>query len=169
MPRFNMSVPRLQYQHITVAIQTHQGCETSVSLVQYQHVTIAIQAQQGCRKSVRRRQYQHVTVSIHACQACKTAVSRLQYQHAKAVAWQRPSMLPSLSKHCKCRYYKAAKLAEVLQRDEHYTVDEKQKSVLMTEDGYEAAEDVLEVCCLLFRILGLHATQDFRAACCSGC
>lgn len=30
-------------------------------------------------------------------------------------------------------------------REEHYTVDEKQKSVLMTEDGYEAAEDVLEV------------------------
>ena len=30
-------------------------------------------------------------------------------------------------------------------REEHYTVDEKQKSVLMTEDGYEAAEDGLEV------------------------
>lgn len=27
----------------------------------------------------------------------------------------------------------------------HYTVDEKQKSILITEDGYEAAEDVLEV------------------------
>ena len=46
---------------------------------------------------------------------------------------------------CVCRYYKAARLAEVLQPGEHYTVDEKQKSVLMTEDGYEAAEDVLEV------------------------
>ena len=44
-----------------------------------------------------------------------------------------------------CRYYKAAKLADALVREEHYTVDEKQKSVLMTEDGYEAAEDVLEV------------------------
>lgn len=44
-----------------------------------------------------------------------------------------------------CRYYKAAKLADALVKDEHYTVDEKQKSVLMTEDGYEAAEDVLEV------------------------
>lgn len=46
---------------------------------------------------------------------------------------------------CPRRYYKAAKLAEALVREEHYTVDEKQKSVLMTEDGYEAAEDVLEV------------------------
>ena len=46
---------------------------------------------------------------------------------------------------CMRRYYKAARLAEVLQPGEHYTVDEKQKSVLMTEDGYEAAEDVLEV------------------------
>ncbi len=27
----------------------------------------------------------------------------------------------------------------------HYTVDEKQKSVLLTEDGYEAVEDVLQV------------------------
>lgn len=30
-------------------------------------------------------------------------------------------------------------------RDVHYTVDEKQKSVLLTEDGYEAVEDVLQV------------------------
>ena len=43
------------------------------------------------------------------------------------------------------RYYKAAKLAEALQREHHYTVDEKQKSVLLTEQGYEDAEDVLEV------------------------
>ena len=43
------------------------------------------------------------------------------------------------------RYYKAAKLAEALQSEHHYTVDEKQKSVLLTEQGYEDAEDVLEV------------------------
>lgn len=30
-------------------------------------------------------------------------------------------------------------------RDTHYTVDEKQKSILITEEGYEAAEEVLEV------------------------
>ena len=30
-------------------------------------------------------------------------------------------------------------------RDVHYTVDEKQKAVLITDEGYEAAEDVLEV------------------------
>jgi preprotein translocase subunit SecA len=43
------------------------------------------------------------------------------------------------------KYYRAAKLAGALARDVHYTVDEKQKSVLLTEDGYEAAEDVLAV------------------------
>ena len=43
------------------------------------------------------------------------------------------------------KYYRAAKLAGALARDVHYTVDEKQKSILFTEDGYEAAEDVLAV------------------------
>lgn len=38
----------------------------------------------------------------------------------------------------------AAQLAGALQRDFHYTVDEKQRSILLTEDGYEAAEDVLQ-------------------------
>ncbi|GAX74750.1 hypothetical protein CEUSTIGMA_g2197.t1 [Chlamydomonas eustigma] len=42
-------------------------------------------------------------------------------------------------------YYKAAKVADALTRDVHYTVDEKQKSILLTEDGYEAVEDVLQV------------------------
>jgi hypothetical protein len=36
-------------------------------------------------------------------------------------------------------------VADALSRDVHYTVDEKQKSVLLTEDGYEAVEDVLQV------------------------
>lgn len=43
------------------------------------------------------------------------------------------------------KYYKAAKIAEALTRDVHFTVDEKQKSVLLTEDGYEAVEEVLQV------------------------
>ncbi|XRB03548.1 protein translocase subunit SecA [Pycnococcus provasolii] len=42
-------------------------------------------------------------------------------------------------------YVKANKLAEALSRDVHYTVDEKQKSVLITDEGYEAAEEVLGV------------------------
>ncbi|KAL2631916.1 hypothetical protein R1flu_016602 [Riccia fluitans] len=42
------------------------------------------------------------------------------------------------------RYYKAAKIAGVFMRDTHYTVDEKQKSVLLTEQGYEAAEEILD-------------------------
>lgn len=46
---------------------------------------------------------------------------------------------------CLCRYYKAAKLAEALSKEVHYTVDEKQKSVLITEEGYEGAEEVLGV------------------------
>ncbi|GMH40256.1 hypothetical protein BSKO_08160 [Bryopsis sp. KO-2023] len=43
------------------------------------------------------------------------------------------------------QYYKAAQIAGAMTRDVHYTVDEKQKNVLLTEEGYEAAEDILEV------------------------
>jgi len=43
------------------------------------------------------------------------------------------------------KYYKAAKIADALSRNVHYTVDEKQKSVILTEDGYEAVEEVLQV------------------------
>lgn len=43
------------------------------------------------------------------------------------------------------KYNKAFKLAGALARDVHYTVDEKQRNVLLTEEGYEAAEDVLQV------------------------
>lgn len=43
------------------------------------------------------------------------------------------------------RYYKAAKIAAAFERDIHYTVDEKQKTVLLTEQGYEDAEEILDV------------------------
>nr|XP_011467172.1 PREDICTED: protein translocase subunit SecA, chloroplastic [Fragaria vesca subsp. vesca] len=43
------------------------------------------------------------------------------------------------------RYYKAAKMASVFERDIHYTVDEKQKTVLLSEQGYEDAEEILGV------------------------
>ncbi|MCO5561757.1 hypothetical protein L7F22_015380 [Adiantum nelumboides] len=43
------------------------------------------------------------------------------------------------------RYYKAAKIATAFGQDIHYTVDEKQKAVLLTEQGYEDAEDILNV------------------------
>jgi preprotein translocase subunit SecA len=33
----------------------------------------------------------------------------------------------------------------LVMQDIHYTVDEKQRNVLLTEDGYEAVEDVLQV------------------------
>ncbi|KAJ1397980.1 SecA, preprotein cross-linking domain [Sesbania bispinosa] len=43
------------------------------------------------------------------------------------------------------RYYKAAKIAEAFERDIHYTVDEKQKTVLLSEQGYEDTEEILAV------------------------
>ena len=43
------------------------------------------------------------------------------------------------------KYIKADKIASVLVKDVHYTVDEKQRNILLTEEGYEAAEDVLQV------------------------
>ena len=43
------------------------------------------------------------------------------------------------------RYVQAAKIADAFQKSVHYTVDEKQKSVQLTEEGYEAAEDLLNV------------------------
>ncbi|WCJ22604.1 Protein translocase subunit SecA [Euphorbia peplus] len=43
------------------------------------------------------------------------------------------------------RYYKAAKIAVAFEREIHYTVDEKQKTVLLTEQGYEDAEEILDV------------------------
>ncbi|XP_078444412.1 albino or Glassy Yellow 1 [Wolffia australiana] len=43
------------------------------------------------------------------------------------------------------RYYKASKIASAFERDIHYTVDEKQKTVLLSEQGYQDAEEILEV------------------------
>ncbi|CAA3005952.1 translocase subunit, chloroplastic [Olea europaea subsp. europaea] len=43
------------------------------------------------------------------------------------------------------RYYKAAKIATAFERDIHYTVDEKRKTVLLTEQGYADAEEILDV------------------------
>ncbi|KAK7344334.1 hypothetical protein VNO77_13810 [Canavalia gladiata] len=43
------------------------------------------------------------------------------------------------------RYYKAAKIADAFERDIHYTVDEKQKTVLLSEQGYEDTEEILAV------------------------
>lgn len=43
------------------------------------------------------------------------------------------------------RYYKAAKIAAAFERDIHYTVDEKQKTVLLMEQGYQDAEEILDV------------------------
>lgn len=56
-----------------------------------------------------------------------------------------PLIISGMSDKPSNKYTKAAKIADALSRDVHYTVDEKQKSVLLTEDGYEAVEEVLQV------------------------
>ncbi|CAN1236394.1 Protein translocase subunit SECA1, chloroplastic [Linum grandiflorum] len=43
------------------------------------------------------------------------------------------------------RYYKAAKIATAFEKDIHYTVDEKLKNVLLTEQGYEDSEEILNL------------------------
>ena len=65
------------------------------------------------------------------------------------------------------KYMQAARLAEAMERDLHYTVDEKQKSILITEEGYEAAEDVLQVdlnpwCQALHMSIASEASQSCR-------
>ena len=57
------------------------------------------------------------------------------------------------------KYQKASKLAKALAPEVHYTVDEKQKSILITEDGYEAAEDVLQVGTSALECLKLSCIQ----------
>jgi len=43
------------------------------------------------------------------------------------------------------RYQTAAKLVSVLVRDVHYEIDEKKKSATLTDEGYDAAEEVLGI------------------------
>mmetsp|Transcript_27169 Transcript_27169/g.45446 ORF Transcript_27169/g.45446 Transcript_27169/m.45446 type:complete len:1029 (-) Transcript_27169:324-3410(-) len=43
------------------------------------------------------------------------------------------------------RYIKCAKIADAMSPEVHYKVDEKQKSILLNEEGYEVAEDILQV------------------------
>jgi preprotein translocase subunit SecA len=43
------------------------------------------------------------------------------------------------------RYLQSAKIADAFEKDFHYKVDEKQKSILLSEEGYEAAEELLGV------------------------
>lgn len=43
------------------------------------------------------------------------------------------------------KYLRAAAIANALQRDEHYEVDEKQRNILLTDEGFIEAEKLLEV------------------------
>ena len=56
-----------------------------------------------------------------------------------------PLIISGPAEKSSAKYQQAAALADAMERDLHYTVDEKQKSILITEEGYEAAEDVLQV------------------------
>uniref|UniRef100_A0A0D3EN61 Protein translocase subunit SecA n=1 Tax=Oryza barthii TaxID=65489 RepID=A0A0D3EN61_9ORYZ len=56
-----------------------------------------------------------------------------------------PLIISGLAEKPSDRYYKAAKIAEVFERDIHYTVDEKQRNVLLTEEGYADAEEILDI------------------------
>ncbi len=61
------------------------------------------------------------------------------------------------------KYKRAAQLADGLQRDYHYTVDEKQKSILLTEEGYEVSEDILQVGSKLEITLKSKVTYFFKS------
>ncbi|XWS36022.1 hypothetical protein CRYUN_Cryun20dG0046500 [Craigia yunnanensis] len=54
-------------------------------------------------------------------------------------------------------YYKAAKIATAFERDIHYTVDEKHKTVLLTEKGYKDDEEILDV-----KICMIHGNNGHR-------
>eukprot|EP00271_Cylindrocystis_brebissonii_P010071 TRINITY_DN26172_c0_g1_i1.p1 TRINITY_DN26172_c0_g1~~TRINITY_DN26172_c0_g1_i1.p1 ORF type:complete len:1077 (+),score=261.84 TRINITY_DN26172_c0_g1_i1:110-3340(+) len=56
-----------------------------------------------------------------------------------------PLIISGMADQPSSKYLKAVKLASALARDIHYTVDEKQKSILLTEEGYQDAESVLQV------------------------
>ncbi|KAJ8466166.1 hypothetical protein OPV22_028718 [Ensete ventricosum] len=56
-----------------------------------------------------------------------------------------PLIISGLAEKPSDRYYKAAKIAAAFERDIHYTVDEKQKTILLTEQGYEDAEEILDI------------------------
>ncbi|GJN05385.1 hypothetical protein PR202_ga23006 [Eleusine coracana subsp. coracana] len=56
-----------------------------------------------------------------------------------------PLIISGLAEKPSNRYYKAAKIAEAFERDIHYTVDEKQRNVLLTEQGYADAEEILDI------------------------
>ena len=64
-----------------------------------------------------------------------------------------PLIISGPAERSSAKYQQAARLADAMEAGLHYTVDEKQKSILITEEGYEAAEDVLEVCNCTFVFL----------------
>ena len=56
-----------------------------------------------------------------------------------------PLIISGMSDKPSDRYVSAAKVADAFERDVHYKVEEKQKAVTLTEEGYAAAEELLQV------------------------
>ncbi|CAI5463055.1 unnamed protein product [Closterium sp. Yama58-4] len=101
--------------------QIHKYLGLSVGLIQ-----------QGMTAQQRRESY--------ACDVTYVTNSELGFDYLRDnLATSKTDLVPSE------RYLIAAKIAAAFEKDVHYTVDEKQKVVLLTETGYEEAELVLKV------------------------
>ena len=56
-----------------------------------------------------------------------------------------PLIISGQAEQPSSKYERACKIAQALVKDEHYTVEEKRQTVLLTEEGYEVVESVLQV------------------------
>ena len=56
-----------------------------------------------------------------------------------------PLIISGQAEQPSSKYDRACKVAQALVKDEHYTVEEKRQTVLLTEEGYEVVESVLQV------------------------
>ncbi len=56
-----------------------------------------------------------------------------------------PLIISGQAEQPSSKYERACKIAQALVNETHYTVEEKRQTVLLTEEGYEAVESVLQV------------------------
>jgi preprotein translocase subunit SecA len=56
-----------------------------------------------------------------------------------------PLIISGQAEQPSSKYERACKIAMALVKEEHYTVEEKRQTTLLTEEGYEAVESVLQV------------------------
>ncbi|KAJ9543134.1 hypothetical protein OSB04_022841 [Centaurea solstitialis] len=108
-----------------------RDCEWVGQVARFLGLTVGL-IQQNMTSEQRRQNY--------LCDITYVTNSELGFDYLRDnLAMERPAEKPSE------QYYKAAKIAAAFERDIHYTVDEKQKNVLLTEQGYADAEEILEV------------------------